>query len=129
MTTAIACRVIGSALVILISAALAFGGIQLGQRGRQAWPDVIANETTVKRTSSGMIIMAVLLLVSGVAALGNFPWGTHAAASATLILVAAAFPANYVLFGNMRPLHTVTNIFVAAIIVTLLWLGQDGPTR
>jgi hypothetical protein len=73
--------------------------------------------------------MAAILLVVGVAAIGDVPWGAHAAAIATTVLVAAAFPANYALFGGIRPLHTVTNIFVAAIILALLWFGHDGQTR
>jgi hypothetical protein len=126
MTTAAVCRVIGSALVILIGAALALGGIQLWRRGPQVWPDVIANKMTVRRTATGMIVMAALLLVAGLAALGNVPWGGRAAAIATIVVVLAAFPANYALFGNMRPVHTGTNIFVAAIILALLWFGHIG---
>jgi hypothetical protein len=76
-----------------------------------------------------MIAMAVLLLVAGVAALGNVRWGGHAAAIATIVVVAAAFPANYALFGGFRPLHTITNIVVAAIILALLWVGHCGQTR
>jgi hypothetical protein len=76
-----------------------------------------------------MIVMAALLLVAGVATLGNVPWGGHAAAIATIVLVAAAFPANYALFGDIRPLHTGTNIVVAAIILALLWFGRGGQTR
>ena len=128
MTTAVACRVIGSALVILIGAALAFGGIQLWRGASEAWPDVVAKETTIRRTSGGMIAMAVLLLVAGVAALGNMPWGVRAAALATIVVVAAAFPVNYALFGQMRPMHTITNIAVAAIILALLWFGHDVAT-
>ena len=129
MTTAVVCRIIGSALVILISAALAFGGIQLRRRGPGAWPDVVANEMTVRRTSSGMIVTAALLLIAGVAALGNLSWGGPAAAIATIVVVAAAFPVNYALFGQMRPLHTGTNIVMAVVILALLWFGQDGQTR
>jgi hypothetical protein len=129
MTTAAVCRVIGGTLVLLISAALAFGGIQLWRGGPKAWPDVIANETTVRRTSGGMMVLAALVLVAGVAALGNVPWGGYAAAVATIVVVVAAFPANYALFGDIRPLHTGTNIVVAAIILALLWIGHDGQTR
>jgi hypothetical protein len=129
MTGAAVCRVVGSVLVIVISAALAFAGIQLWRGGPNAWPDVIANEMTVRRTSYGIIVIAAILLVAGVAAIGNLPWGRHAAAIATIVLVAAAFPGNYALFGGIRPLHTVTNIFVAAIILALLWFGHDSQTR
>jgi hypothetical protein len=92
---------------------LAFGGIQLWRGGSEAWPDVIANETTVRRASTGMLVMAALLLVAGVAALGNMIWGFRAAAIAIIVVVSAAFPVNYALFGQMRPLHTGTNIVVA----------------
>ena len=129
MTTTAVCRVAGSALVILIGAALAFGGFQLSRGGAKAWPDVIANDATVGRTSIGMIALALLLLVAGVGALGNVPWGGYAAAIATLVVAAAAFPANHVLFGHIRPLHTGTNIVVAGIILALLWFGHDGQTR
>jgi hypothetical protein len=111
-----------------MSAALALGGIQLWRGGPEAWPDVVANEMTVRRTSTGMIVMAALLLVAGVAALGNLPWGVRAAAIATVVVVAAAFPVNYALFGGMRPLHTGTNIVVAAIVLALLWFGHDNKT-
>jgi hypothetical protein len=76
-----------------------------------------------------MIAMAVLLLVAGVAALGNKPWGLRAAAISTIVVVAAAFPVNYALFAQIRPLHTLTNIVVAAIILALLWFGHEGQTR
>jgi hypothetical protein len=73
-----------------------------------------------------MIVLAALLLVAGLAALGNMPWGVRAAAIAIIVVVVAAFPVNYALFGEMRPLHTGTNIVVAAIILALMWYGHDG---
>jgi hypothetical protein len=73
--------------------------------------------------------MALLSLLAGVASLANVPWGSHAAALATLVVVAAAFPANYALFGDIRPLHTGTNLVVAAIVLVLLWVGHDGQPR
>jgi hypothetical protein len=126
MTAATVCRIVASGLVLLISAALAMGGIQLWRGGAEAWPDIIANETTVRRTSAGLVVMATILLVAGIAAICNLPWGARAAAIATLVLVGLAFWANYALFGDIRPLHTGTNIIVAAIIVGLLWFAS-GP--
>jgi hypothetical protein len=126
MTNVVVCRVIASVLVILISAALALGGIQLWRGGPKAWPDIVANEATVRRTASGMMVMATFLLIAGIAALVNTPWGLHAAAIATILVVAAAFPVNHTLFGQTRALHMVTNFVVAAIILALLWFGQDG---
>ena len=123
------CRVIGACLVILIGVALALGGIQLWKGGPAAWPDVTANDMTVKRTSIGMIALGTVLLLSGAAALANLRWGGHAAAITVIIVVAAAFWGNYALFGNIRLIHTGTNIIVAAIVLILLWFGYDGHAR
>mgnify|MGYP001353020449 CR=1 FL=1 len=123
MSTPAICRIAGGVLVLLVGTAIGAGGLQLWRGGPEAWPDVIADKTTVRRTSGGMIVMAALLLIAGVAATGNLPWGGWAAAVATIVVVLAAFWANYALFGNVRPPHTGTNIVVAAIILALLWFG------
>jgi hypothetical protein len=83
----------------------------------------------VRRTSNGMLAMAVFLVIAGVAALANAPGGRHAAAIVTVAFVAAAFWANYALFGDIRPLHVGTNIVVAALVLALLWFGSSGQTR
>jgi hypothetical protein len=129
MTIAAVCRIAGGALLVLISVALALGGIQLWRGGPEAWPDIIANKLIVRRLSIGMMAMALLLLATGTSAIGNAPWSRHAAAVVLIVLVAAAFWANYVLFGNMRPLHTVTNIAVAGIILALLWFANQSNAR
>jgi hypothetical protein len=129
MSTAALCRIVAGALVLIAGAAIGAGGIQLWRGGPAAWPDIIAAETTVRRISIGMVTMAALLLIAGIAAIGNTPWGGYAAAIATLIVVLAAFWANYALFGNIRPLHTGTNIVAAAIILALLWFGYAGQAR
>jgi len=126
MTTAAICRVAGGALIVLISIALAFGAIQLWRGGPEAWPDIIANKLIVRRASSGMIVMAALLLVAGLSVIGNVPWSGHAAAVVLIVLVAAAFWANFALFGDMRRWHAATNIVVAAIILALLWFGNGS---
>jgi hypothetical protein len=123
------CRVAGSVLVILIGAALAFGGIQLWQGGSQTWPDIVARDDAVRRTSSGMIVMALFLIIAGAAALVNRPWGVWAAAIGTVAVVAAAFPVNYILFGQWRLVHTGPNLVVAAIILLLLRLGRGRQAR
>ena len=129
MTTAAICRVAGGVLIVLTSVALAIGGIQLWRGGPEAWPDIIANKFIVRRTASGMIVMAALLLVGGISVIGNVPWSGPAAAVVLIALVAAAFWANYALFGDMRPVHTGTNIVVAAIILALLWFGNGNWER
>ena len=127
MSTAEVCRIAGGVLVLLVGGAIGAGGIQLWRGGPKAWPDVIANKTTVRRTSGGMIVMAAMLLIAGVAATFNLPWGGWAAAISTMVVVVAAFWANYSLFGDIRPLHTATNVVVAAII--LRCCGLDTPTN
>ena len=123
MSTAEVCRIAGGVLVLLVGTAIGVGGLQLWRGGPEAWPDVIATKTTVRRTSGGMIVMAALLLIAGAAATVNLSWGGWAAAIATMVVVLAAFWANYALFGNIRLLHTGTNVVVAAIILALLWFG------
>jgi hypothetical protein len=123
MGAGLICRVVGGALVFLIGAALAFGGVQLWQGGPEAWPDVVADATTMKRTSAGMIVIEALFFVAGAAAAGNIPWGGWAASIVTIVAVAAAVWVNYALFRDIRPLHTGTNVIVAAIILALLWFG------
>jgi hypothetical protein len=129
MSTATICRVLGGVLVLLIGAALAVGGIQLGRGGAEAWPDVVANETTVRRTASGMLGMSAFLLIAGMAASSNLPWGGWAAAIATIVVVLAAFWVNYALFGDIRPMHTGTNLVVGAMILVLLWFGYATQAR
>jgi ABC-type uncharacterized transport system permease subunit len=129
VSTAAFCRIAGGILVLLVGAAMGAGGLQLWRGGPEAWPDMIASETTVRRTSAGMIVIAALVLIAGAAAAGNAPWGAFAAGVGTIVVVIAAFWVNHLLFGSIRPLHTVTNVVVAAIILALLWTGDSGRAR
>jgi len=123
MSMAAICRVVGGALIVLIGVALAVGGVQLWRGGPTTWPDIIADARIVAQVSGGMLVMAVLMLVSGAAAIGNVPWGRRAGSSATVFVVIAAFWANQALFGDIRPVHTLINVVVGAIIVALLRFG------
>jgi hypothetical protein len=127
--TAALCRIAGGVLVLLVGVAVGTGGLQLWRAGPEAWPDLIANESTVKRTAGGMLIMAALLLIAGSATIGNLPWGGTAATVATIVVVLAAIWVNHLLFGNVRPVHTITNVVVAAIILALLWPAYSGQSR
>lgn len=123
------CRIAGGTLVLLIGIALGFGGLQLWRGGPAAWPDVIARAATVKRISGGMIVSAVVFLITAIAVLTKTAWGGPAAAIAILLLVAAAFWVNYRLFGDIRLVHTGTNVLVAGLILVLLWIGYSGHTH
>ena len=68
--------------------------------------------------------MAGLLLISGIAVLRRLPWGSSAAATSLIIFVTVAFWGNYVLFGDIRAIHTGTNVIVALIVLALLWIGS-----
>jgi hypothetical protein len=118
------CRIAGGTLVFLIGLALGFAGAQLWTGGPAAWPDIIANDVIVRRSACILIIMAALLAITGIAAFRGAWWGNAAAAVALIIFVTVAFWGNYVLFGDIRPLHTGTNVVVGVIILALLWVGS-----
>lgn len=128
MNSVIVSRVISGVLVILIGAAIAAGGFQLW-RAPTAWHDVVAGEATTRRVSLGLMVMAALLAIVGIATVANVPWSSHAAAAAVIIVVLAAFWVNHLLFGGIRPLHMVTNVVVALVILALLWFGNGGQAR
>lgn len=129
MSAAAVCRVIGGVLVVLISAALATGGVQLWRRGPAGWPEMIANAIDAKRISHGMMAMAAALLAAGIAVIGNARWGGPIAAILIIIATAAAFWVHYTLFGDIRAWKTGTNVVVAGIILALLWVGYGGDAR
>ena len=119
------CRIAGGALVFIIGVVLSFAGAQLWARGSAAAPDIIASDLVVRGSAYALIIMAVLLIVSGIATLRRVPWGSSVAAVAVIILVTAAFAGNYLLFGDIRILHTGTNVIGAVIILALLRAGSS----
>lgn len=120
------CRIIAGVLVLITGAAIGFGSVQLWNGAPTSWPDVVAGDATVKNVANGMFAMAILLFVVAIAVLGNFGWGPIVAAIAVGIFVAAAFWANYALFGSVRPMHTGINVVFAGLILWLLWIGYSG---
>ena len=126
MSKAEMCRIAGGVLVLLISVGCGLGGIQLWRGGPKVWPDVIADESIVRRTAAGLIVMAVALLITGIAAIMNFPWGGSSAAVVTILFTAGGFWGNYRLFGDVRPVHTGGNVILAIVILVLLWVGYSG---
>ncbi len=96
-----------------------------GEMGGEVWPDVIANETIVRRTAAGLIIMAVSLLITGMAAIKGASWGGSTAAITTILFAAGGFWGNYQLFGDVRPVHTGANVILAIAILVLLWVGYS----
>jgi hypothetical protein len=116
-------RIAGGVLVFLIGVALSLAGAQLWKGGPAAWPEIVANDVIVRRTAYGLIIMAALLLITGIATMRGVSWGSFVAAIVLIIFVVIAFWGNHLLFGDIRPLHTITNVIVAAIILALLRVG------
>jgi hypothetical protein len=129
MAAAAICRIVGGALVLLISAPLGIAGVLLLRRGPAASPDIIASEPATRRIARVMVCVSVLLFIAGGAAIGNVVWGGYAAAIATLVAVVAAHWINHGLFGRMRWWKTATNVAVLAIILVLLWYGYASPTE
>jgi len=123
MTKQEICRIVGGMLAVLTGMAVGFGGLQLWNGAPSSWKDVIANRSTVKNAARGIVVVAVMLLIGGVAVAFNLAWGQLAASIAIVNFVAGGFWANHILFGKIRPLHTGANVVVGAIIFWLLWLG------
>ena len=126
MISADFCRIAGSTLVLLIGIGCGLGGTQLWRGGSKVWPDIIADESIVRRTAVGLIIMAVSLLITGIAAMMAMPWGGASAATATILFMTGGFWGNHILFGDVRPVHTGTNVILALVVLILLWFGYSG---
>jgi hypothetical protein len=120
------CRIVAALLVALIGIAVGFGSFLLWNGAPASWPDVVATGSTVKGIARGMMVMALMLLIAGTATTLNPGWGSFAAAIAVAIFVAAGFWANYVLFGDIRIVHTGTNVVIGALILWLLWIAHSG---
>ena len=119
------CRIVAGVIVVLIGVVICVGSVQLWNGPPASWPDVIAGDASVKSTAKGMLAMAVVLFVAGVAVITNVGWGQFAAAISVTLFVVAGFWANRVLFGSVRPLHTGLNVLVGALVIWLLWVGYS----
>jgi hypothetical protein len=117
------CRVASGILVILVGIAIGFGGIQLWDGAASSWPDLVASASTIKNVALGLLILAALLVIAGSAATFNLRWGQWTSAVAILVCVADGFWINYLLFGDVRLMHSGPNVVVAALILLLLWVG------
>ena len=113
---------IATGLILFVGVACALGGKVLWAGKPAGWTDVIANDSLVHRVSIGLLIVSALMLVAGIAAALRLPWARAVVMLATLLFVAGGFVGNYKLFGDVRPMHTGTNVVVAAIILWMLWL-------
>src|SRR5262245_16680322 len=118
-------RVVGDLIVVLIGFAIAVGSFQLRSGKPLSWPDIVAEDSTVRIAAGAMAAVAAVLVVAGAAAILALGWGYAAAMIATCVFVVGGFWANYVLFADIRPLHTVPNVIVAALVIWLLWLGYS----
>ena len=123
MTKQDICRVLAGALVLVVAIALGIGSIQLWNGAPPSWPDLVARDETVVRASRAIMLVALLMFVGGSAAIVDVGWGPPVATIATIVFVVGAFWANHVLFGDIRPKHTLPNLVVGAIVLVLLWIG------
>ncbi|HET6266722.1 MAG TPA: hypothetical protein VFG11_03320 [Acidobacteriota bacterium] len=120
------CRIIGGLLVVLIGIAVGIGGIQLWNGAPASWRDITASNSTAKNSARTILVVAVMLFIGGIAATFNLNWGQWAASIAIVIFVIGGFWANHLLFGSIRPGHTITNVIVGAVILWLLRIGYAG---
>ena len=116
-------RVASGLRVVLVGVAVGFGGFTLWRATSSSWPDLVATTSTTKGVASGMLILAVLLLVAGGAAAMNRSWGRWLAVITILAFVAGGFWVNYILFGDIRPVHSGANAILAIAILLMLRAG------
>lgn len=114
-------RMAGGVLVVLIGVGVAVGGVRLRNGAPPSWPDVVAGDSTVRAAAKAMLAVAALLVIAGAAAALGVSGGRAAATVAVVSFVAGGFWANFVLFGDVRLLHTGTNVIVGMLVVWLLW--------
>src|SRR5262249_40167330 len=67
MTKPEICRVVGGALAVLIGVTLGVASVQLWNGAPPSWKDVVASAPTVRSASRGILAVAALLLVGGIA--------------------------------------------------------------
>jgi len=123
------CRIAGGLLIIVVGVAVGVGGWQLRGGVPPTWPDVVASDATARATARAILFVATLLLLAGVAATFGVGWGRPAGVLAITLFVAGAFWANFVLFGDLRPAHTVPNVLVGGLVAWLLWLGYSAANH
>ena len=126
MNTARTCLLIAGSLDGLIGVACILGGIALWRGGAKDWPDVTAGPAAIERVAFGLWFAGGLLLASSAALFLRWPWAAHTAAVALALFVAGGFWGNYAVFGDIRPMHTGTNVVIAAIVLGLLWAGYPA---
>jgi hypothetical protein len=117
-------RVAAGALTALVGVALGVAAAQLWNGAPASWPDVVASEASVKSTARVIALVTAALVIAGSATAFGAAWGRSAAAIGILAFAAGGFWANVVVFGSVRPIHTIPNIIIAVIVLILLWMSR-----
>src|SRR5262245_39063962 len=68
-------RVVGGLIVVLIGFAIAVGSFQLRGGKPLSWPDIVAEDATVRIAAGAMAAVAAVLVVAGAAAMLALGWG------------------------------------------------------
>ncbi len=116
----------GGILVALVGVGCSIGAVVLFRGGADDWPDVIASAIVIRRVAIGLGVVSVALLITGTAVIVRCPGSVHAAAVAMLVFVAGGFWGNHAVFGDFRPVHTGSNVVIAAVALVLLLLGYPA---
>src|SRR5262245_1895711 len=121
-------RFLIAASVLLIAIGLTVGsvGISIFGLSRREEFGVIASDSTIRFVGSMAVIVAIGLVLAGIAALRKRQSALVAGACSTGAFVVAGFVGNALLFNNPRLLHTGTNVIVALLIDWLLWKGVSS---
>ncbi len=123
MDARVVCLYTGGSLTTLVGLACSFGAWVLRSGNASNWPDVVGSPTALRGTAIGLAITGALLIGASAGVFMRASWGFSAAIGAMLIFVAGGFWGNYAAFGDIRPVHTGTNVVIAAITLVLIWFG------
>jgi len=114
---------------MLIGIALHIGAWQLLIFGASQWPDIVAQPSTTFITAIAMAALGTAFFVSVVGVVFNYRWCIQFALTTLLVFTIGGFVGNYLLFGNIRWMHSGTNLIVVIVITILLIAGTRRRDR
>lgn len=117
-------------LLLLIGIALLIGGLQLLLGGAESWPDVVGSPAIVVNTAIVMCVLAQFFFAAITGLIKAQAWGFRFTLITLVLFVSGGFVGNYLLFDDIRLLHTGSNVVIAGTIVGLLHFSRnrENPT-
>jgi hypothetical protein len=118
------CLIVAAALAALVGIVWAGGGIALYRGSPPIFPGISAGRSTAMNVGIGMVVAGGCLIAAAASAFlrHRIAWPLGAASAA--VFAVDGFVSNYLLFGAIRPKHTLTDVAIAAVILGLLAGGR-----